>query len=66
MVENFEFKSNYKFDDLVNIVAVLRGEGGCPWDAVQTHLTIKKDLIEETYEVVHFQLMQHTQYFQIF
>lgn len=52
MVENFEFKSNYKFDDLVKIVAVLRGEGGCPWDAVQTHLTIKKDLIEETYEVI--------------
>ena len=52
MVENFEFKSNYRFDDLVNIVAVLRGEGGCPWDAVQTHLTIKKDLIEETYEVI--------------
>lgn len=52
MVENFEFKNSYKFDDLVNIVAVLRGEGGCPWDAVQTHLTIKKDLIEETYEVI--------------
>ncbi len=52
MVNNFNFKSNYKFDDLVNIVAVLRGEGGCPWDAVQTHLTIKKDLIEETYEVI--------------
>ncbi len=52
MVDNFAFKSNYCFEDLVNIVAVLRGEGGCPWDAVQTHLTIKKDLIEETYEVI--------------
>lgn len=52
MVENFEFKKNYVFEDLVNIVAVLRGEGGCPWDAVQTHTTIKKDLIEETYEVI--------------
>ncbi len=52
MVDNFEFKKNYKFDDLVNIVAVLRGDGGCPWDAVQTHTTIKKDLIEETYEVI--------------
>ncbi len=52
MVSGFEFKNNYVFDDLVKIVAVLRGEGGCPWDAVQTHLTIKKDLIEETYEVI--------------
>ena len=51
MVENFEFKNSYKFSDLVNIVAVLRGEGGCPWDAVQTHLTNKKHLNEETYEV---------------
>lgn len=52
MVENFIFKSKYDFNDLVNIVALLRGEGGCPWDAVQTHMTIKKDLIEETYEVI--------------
>ena len=52
MIENFKFKKNYVFGDLVNIVALLRGEGGCPWDAVQTHTTIKKDLIEETYEVI--------------
>ena len=52
MIDNFDFKSNYTFDDLVAIVAILRGEGGCPWDAVQTHTTIKKDLIEETYEVI--------------
>ncbi len=52
MVSGFEFKNNYSFYDLVRIVAVLRGEGGCPWDAVQTHFTIKKDLIEETYEVI--------------
>ena len=52
MIDNFNFKSNYRFSDLVEIVAILRGEGGCPWDAVQTHTTIKKDLIEETYEVI--------------
>ena len=52
MIDNFSFKSNYTFSDLVEIVAILRGEGGCPWDAVQTHATIKKDLIEETYEVI--------------
>lgn len=40
----------YDFHDLIDIVAVLRGEGGCPWDKVQTHKTIKSDLIEECYE----------------
>ncbi len=52
MVTGFKFKNSYEFNDLVEIVAILRGEGGCPWDAVQTHFTIKKDLIEETYEVI--------------
>ena len=39
-------------EDLREIVAVLRAPGGCPWDAAQTHLSIKKNFIEETYEVV--------------
>ena len=52
MISGFNFKSEYNFNDLVDIVAILRGDGGCPWDAVQTHHTIKKDLIEETYEVI--------------
>lgn len=45
-------KSNYNFDDLVVIVSILRGEGGCPWDIEQTHKSIRDDLIEETYEVI--------------
>lgn len=52
MVENFEFKENYDFYDLVRIMKALRGEGGCPWDAEQTHESIKKNFIEETYEVI--------------
>ena len=40
----------YTFYDLVDIIARLRGEGGCPWDAEQTHESIKKNLIEEAYE----------------
>ena len=40
----------YTFSDLVDIIARLRGEGGCPWDAEQTHESIKKNLIEEAYE----------------
>ena len=42
----------YDFEDLVLVVEVLRGEGGCPWDIEQTHKSIRKDFIEETYEVI--------------
>ncbi len=45
-------KKNYDVNDLVTIVRVLRSENGCPWDKVQTHKSIKKDLVEETYEVM--------------
>ena len=40
----------YTFSDFVDIIARLRGEGGCPWDREQTHESIKKNLIEEAYE----------------
>ena len=45
-------KENYNFDDLVEIVEILRAPGGCPWDMEQTHKSIRKGLIEETYEVI--------------
>lgn len=48
----FEFKSSYDVQDLLEIMKILRSPGGCPWDAKQTHESIKKDLIEETYEVI--------------
>lgn len=51
-VDNFDFKEKYTVDDLVKIIAVLRAPGGCPWDREQTHESIKKNFIEETYEVV--------------
>lgn len=47
----FEFKEKYNIDDLLEIMALLRSENGCPWDKVQTHESIRTDLIEETYEV---------------
>ncbi len=40
------------FDKLVDIIATLRGDGGCHWDKEQTIESIKPCLIEETYEVV--------------
>ena len=52
MPESFEFKERYNFDDLVKIITVLRAPDGCPWDREQTHESIKKNFIEETYEVI--------------
>ncbi len=40
------------FVELVEIMARLRGENGCPWDREQTPESIKPYLIEETYEVL--------------
>ena len=51
MVE-YQQKEFYRIGDLVDIVRLLRGEGGCPWDREQTHKSIKSDLIEETCEVI--------------
>ena len=50
-MENFDFKDKYSIDDLRQIIEILRSENGCPWDKVQTHESIRTDLIEETYEV---------------
>jgi len=51
-VIDFQFKNCYDVNDLIEIMRVLRAPGGCPWDAEQDHLSIKKNLIEETYEVI--------------
>ncbi|MBQ2704604.1 MAG: nucleoside triphosphate pyrophosphohydrolase [Clostridia bacterium] len=48
---DFEFKEKYGIDDLVQIIRLLRGEGGCPWDMQQTHQSIRNNVIEEAYEV---------------
>ncbi len=52
MTESFEFKDRYNFDDLKKIITILRAPDGCPWDREQTHFSIKKNFIEETYEVI--------------
>lgn len=49
---DFNFKTSYDMSDLIEIMRILREPGGCPWDAEQTHESIKKNLIEETYEVI--------------
>lgn len=45
-------KERYDMADLCEIMRMLRGENGCPWDKEQTHGSIRKNLIEETYEAV--------------
>ena len=49
---DFEFKDRYDINDLISIIALLRTPQGCPWDREQTHESIKKNFIEETYEVI--------------
>ncbi len=43
-------KPSRKFEDLVELVAILRKE--CPWDRKQTHYSIKDNLVEEAYEAI--------------
>lgn len=45
-------KDRYTFKDFVDIVKTLLGENGCPWDREQTHKSLKRNLIEESYEVI--------------
>ena len=52
MQADFEQKERYEIEDLLKIMALLRSENGCPWDREQTHASIRKNFIEETYEAV--------------
>ena len=45
-------KESYDMDDLLTVMEILRSENGCVWDREQTHQSIRKNFIEETYEVV--------------
>ncbi len=49
---NWTGKTSYNVYDLVDIVEILRSPEGCPWDREQTHESVKRAFIEETYEVV--------------
>lgn len=47
---DFTGKPRYDLSDLITLVHVLRAPGGCPWDAAQTHLSIRRNFLEEAYE----------------
>ena len=49
--KTFAEKDVYNTDDLMSIMKILRSENGCSWDRAQTHESLRKNLIEETYEV---------------
>lgn len=49
---DFQFKEKYDISDFIRIMRLLRAPGGCPWDRVQTHRSIRQNFIEETYEAV--------------
>lgn len=52
MGNDFLKKERYSIEDLLEIMSLLRSENGCPWDREQTHESIRKNFIEETYEAV--------------
>jgi len=47
-----DLKNKKDFNDLLEIIEILRSEDGCPWDREQTHKSLEKALIEESYEVL--------------
>ncbi len=47
-----KYGQKYDFSDLLLLIKLLRSKDGCPWDREQTHLSIRKNFIEETYEAL--------------
>lgn len=50
IVLDFLCKESYNLRDFVALVSYLRSPNGCPWDQVQTHESIRRNFLEETYE----------------
>ncbi|MBQ4447313.1 MAG: nucleoside triphosphate pyrophosphohydrolase [Clostridia bacterium] len=42
----------HSVEGLMEVMRRLRAPGGCPWDAEQTHESLKKNLLEESWEVI--------------
>ncbi len=49
---DFQKKTHYAYSDLLSIMEILRRPEGCPWDKVQTHESIRRNFLEETYEAI--------------
>lgn len=48
----FDELSRHGLEGLERVMKRLRAPGGCPWDAEQTHESLRSDLLEEAYEVL--------------
>ena len=42
----------FSFDELVQVMRILQGPEGCPWDKAQTHESLRPFMLEETYEAI--------------
>ncbi len=51
-VKKYISKEEFDVNDLIDIMKILRSDEGCPWDAEQTHKSIRNNFIEECYEAV--------------
>lgn len=49
---NFQRKDFYDWQDLLTVMRLLRTPEGCPWDREQTHQSIRRNFLEETYEAL--------------
>ena len=49
---DFQCKRRYDYEDFLTVMRLLRGPGGCPWDAEEAHQSIRRNFLEETYEVI--------------
>ena len=50
-MQDWPEREHYTAEDLIQIIRILRDpEAGCPWDKVQTHQSIRKNCLEETFE----------------
>lgn len=47
-----EKKEKYTYEDILEIMGILRGKNGCSWDLKQTHESLLPNLLEESYEVI--------------
>ena len=50
--ESFVPKNEFTVAELLDLMAFLRSEQGCPWDREQTHGSLRQNLLEEAYEVI--------------
>lgn len=48
---DWTYKDKYDLNDFIHIIDVLRSPGGCPWDIKQTHESLKRNAVEEAWEV---------------